>query len=195
MSLIYCKMIYKKKIIGILGFLSFIVSLSFQNAPIINAKTTPPRPDEMKNILFYIQRSINTSAIIYEPNIDEKQDLKTNEPIKIYWINYASDGSIEPLNYIQKKYAYGLDIKVADVEKKSFCFNFVSYKKKLIYLIKSSANNKYSAFIEMGGRIVILKKIFIQIDGGSFWLPKIRYIEINGRDLSKNEDVFEKIIP
>jgi hypothetical protein len=186
---------HKKKLILIFGCLFFLISFGFQDASVLNEKPHPPKPDEIKNILFYIQRSINISAIIYELNVDENQNLNINEPVKIYWINYASDGSIEPLNYIQKKYAYGIEIKAVDVEKKSFCFNFVSYKKKMIYLIKSSVDNKYNAFIEIGGKFVVLKKIFIQIEGGTFWVPKIKYIEIKGKDFTKNEDVYEKIIP
>jgi len=154
-----------------------------------------PKPTGIQNILFYIQRSINISTLNYTLNVDEKGELNITDPIKIYWKNYASDGSEQPLNYIQRKYAYGLEVKMIDKDKKSFCFNFVSYKKKKIYLIKSPVDNKYYSYCEINNKMSILEKIFIQIEGGTFWFPKIKYIEISGKDFSMKEDVLEKIIP
>ena len=170
-------------------------SLSFKDLPGKKEKTETSRPEEIINLLFYIQRSINKSAIIYELNLNEREELNIREPVKIYWKNYATDSSTQALNYIQKKYAYGIEMKMINTEKKTFCFNFVSYRKKQIYLIKSPADNKYRAFCEIAGRFVILRKIFIQIEGGTFWMPKIKYIEINGNDILKNEEISEKIIP
>jgi hypothetical protein len=177
-----------------LGVLILIVT-GFQNKLYVKDKKEFPKPDKINNLLFYVQRTININTIIYELNLNEKQELNINDPIKMYWIDYAIDGKIEPLNYIQKKYAYGLDIKMIDSQKKSFCFNFVSYKKKPIYLVRSGVDNKYSAYCEINKKLIIIKRIFIQIEGGSFWVPKIKYVEVSGKDFSKNEDVVERIIP
>ncbi len=43
--------------------------------------------------------------------------------------------------------------------------------------------------------MVTLDRIFIQIEGGSFWVPHVRYIDISGKDLAKNEEVAERVIP
>ncbi|HTA63162.1 MAG TPA: DUF4833 domain-containing protein [Bacteroidia bacterium] len=153
-----------------------------------------PKP-EKTNMLFYVQRTFNINTLVYELNLDEKQLLNEVEPIKIYWINYATNKSTESLNYIQRKYAYGLDIKLIDAEKKSYCFNFVSYKKKKLYLLKSPVDSKYHVFCDISGKTVALDRIFIQIEGGSFWVPKVRYIDISGKDLAKNEEVAERVIP
>ena len=173
----------------------FLLSASFQKSFSKERKKELPAPEKINNILFYIQRSINISVINYVLNMDENGELNVIEPIKAYWKNYASDGSIEPLNYIQRKFAYGIEIKMLDTDKKSFCFNFVSYKKKKIFLIKSLVDNKYQAICEMNNKMTILDRIFIQIEGGSFWVPKIKYIEIRGKNISKNEEEVERIIP
>jgi hypothetical protein len=173
----------------------FFISSGFHAQPSKREKEKVSGPGDIKNILFYVQRSINISALIYELNLNEKEELNVKEPVKIYWKNYATDSSTQGLNYIQKKYAYGIDLKMIDAEKKTFCFNFVSYKKKLIYLVRSPIDNKYRAFCDITGKLVALTKIFVQIEGGSFWFPKIKYIEVSGKDLSKDEEVMEKIIP
>ena len=178
---------------------SFSVVFSFfcsaQKIENLNGRNEVSRRETVKNQLFYIQRSINSSVIYYVLNTDNKEGVNLSEPVKMYWKNYASDGSTEPLNYVQRKYAYGLEIKMLDQDKKSFCINFVSYKKKKIYLIKSPIENKYNALIDINGKMAILDEIYIKIEGGTFWVPKIRYIDVKGRDFSKNEEVTERIIP
>ncbi len=154
-----------------------------------------PKPAGIKNLLFYVQRTFNINTLIYSLNFNDKEELNEKEPIKIYWINYSKDGSIEGLNFIQRKYAYGVDIKMIDTLKKSYCFNLVSYKKKQIYLIKSAVDNKYQAFSYINNRLLVLNRVFIQIEGGTFWSPNVKYIEITGRDPIKNEEVIERVIP
>jgi len=181
----------------VLGFLLLLFA-SFTNDPGNGGdkeKKVFPKPDKISNMMFYVQRTFNTNTIIYELNVDEKQNLNEAEPIKMYWINYSTNNSIEPLNYIQRKYAYGIELKLIDAEKKSYVFNFVSYKKKKLYLLKSPIDNKYHVFCDINNKAVALDRIFIQIEGGSFWVPHVKYIDISGKDLGKNEEVAERVIP
>jgi len=178
----------------ILGML-FLMFLGFCNESEAQEKKVFPKPEKTKNFLFYVQRTLNTNTLIYELNADEKGQVDMEDPIKIYWKNYAGNGKTEPLNYIQRKYAYGLEVKMIDAAKKTFCFNFVSYKKRQLYLIKSALDNKYDAFILLNNKLVILNSVFIQIEGGTYWVPKIKYVEIKGKDIYSNEEVVERIIP
>ena len=135
------KLIWVFKMCLLFFFAGFglLLSLNFKNAH-INEKKNEFFPDRLRsedNELFCIQRSINTSLIIYELNENENGELDELKPINIYWKNLATDSSIQPLNYIQKKCAYGLNIKVLDVVKKTYYFNFVSYKMKTFYLARS----------------------------------------------------------
>lgn len=183
-------MISKLRILFFLGvafclFTGFVV-LQSDNFPI---------PNGFKNMLFYVQRSINKNTIVYELNLNSRDEIDLIEPIKMFWVNYEKGNEIEPLNYIQKKYAYGLNFHVIDAEKKSFYFNFVSYKKKNLYLINSVQDKKYHIFYYKENALVMVERIYVHIEGGSFWTPKVKYIQIFGRDPIKNEPVLEKIIP
>lgn len=144
-------------------------------------------------MLFYVQRSLNKNTLIYQLNTSESNEIIESDPIHVYWINYAGDGGVESLNYIQRKYAYGIDIQLLDKEKKTFSFNFVSYKKQVLYLIKSS-DKKYHVFSYFNHRLMLVNRIYIHIEGGSFWTPKVKYIEVFGKDPIKNEELTEKII-
>jgi hypothetical protein len=181
--------------------LFFLISIEFTAQSVKSTEKTKekekkefPKPN-VKNMLFYVQRTFNINTLIYALNTNEKDELDEKNPIKIYWINYTKDGSTESLNFIQRKYAYGIEIKMVDSLKKAYAFNFVSYKKKQIFLIKSAADNKYEAFMYLGTRLILLQRIFIQIEGGSFWTPKVRYLEVTGKDPIKGEEVIERIIP
>jgi len=188
------KMRVSLKSLLVLGIM-FLLFTSFINDPSGKEKKVFPKPERTKSLLFYVQRTFNTNTLMYEINEDATGQLDIKEPIKIHWVNYATNGSSEGLNYIQRKYAYGLDIKLTDAEKKSYVFNFVSYKKKQLYLIKSLTENRYDVYMEINHKLVVLNSIFIQIEGGSFWVPKVKYLEVTGKDVTKGEEVVERIIP
>ena len=193
-TLLFYLMIFKSKILILfVGILFFFTG--FQNAKGDKDKKDFPKPEGIKHLLFYVQRTVNINTLIYELNMTDKDELNVKDPIKTYWINYVNGGGKEPLNYIQRKYAYGIDVKLIDPEKKSYVFNFVSYKKKQLFLIKSPTDGKYYAFINLNNKLLTLSKVWIQIEGGAFWTPKIKYIEVTGRDPAKNEEVIERIIP
>ncbi len=152
-----------------------------------------PVPKGIKNLLFYVQRSFNKNTLIYQLNINEKNELNESEPISVFWMNYAGKGDLEQLNYIQRKYAYGINVHQIDKEKKKYSFHFVSYKKQILYLIETN-DNKFHVFGYFNNHLLIVNRIFVQIEGGSFWTPKVKYIEIFGKDPAKNEELVEKII-
>lgn len=154
-----------------------------------------PVPTGINNMLFYVQRSLNKNTIIYQLNTNKDGEVNEEEPIKIYWVNYAGKGDSEPLNYIQRKYAYGVSVRLIDAEKKTFSFNFVSYKKQVLYLIKSPVDKKYKVLSYFNNKLVIVNHVYIHIEGGAFWTPKVRYIDVSVKDPIKNEDFTERVIP
>jgi len=137
-----------------------------------------PKPDGISNLLFYVQRTINTNTIIYELNVNSEGNINEKNPVKVYWLNFENQKSISPLTYIQRHYAYGLSLKNTDKEKGIYTLNFVSYKKRDFFLIKSH-DGKYRVYAEVNNKFLALNKIFVQIDGGSFWFPNVKQIEVS----------------
>ncbi|MFN8165723.1 MAG: DUF4833 domain-containing protein [Bacteroidia bacterium] len=159
--------------------------------PVVKSFPTPPAND---NSLFYVQRSKNTNSIIYEVNRMPDGTPNPQEPVKIYWIRYASDSAIEDLSYIQSKYAYGLTSRPYGGQKNAYVLQFVSYSKKTLYLLPES-NGKYGMFTNINGKLCELKKVFIMISGGSFWFPSIDYVELTGKDPASQMTVVERFVP
>jgi hypothetical protein len=148
-----------------------------------------PIPTGNSNLLFFIQRDPNINTLIYELNI-KNGALNEEEPVHVFWIRYAEKGQHDDLNYIQRNFAYGVKSKM--INKENYEIHFVSYKKKTMYLRKST-DNKFYIFTDINKKQAILKQVFIRVNGGSFWLPNIEYVELKGVDPITGVEVVERM--
>ena len=151
-----------------------------------------PTPPESVNRLFYVQRSPNSNTIIYELNNEGRGKLDPENPIHVYWLRYADKGQKEELNYIQRKFAYGLITKPLNNDQ--YEIRFVSYKKFPLTLMKTD-DGKYHIFATIEQKQIILNRIFIKIEGGSFWLPNVVYVELKGADPSTGREITTRFKP
>ena len=175
-----------------LFILLLISESSSEDNKLLKVFPVPPTND---NSLFYIQRSKNTNAIIYELNRSQDGNPDPINPIHIYWIRYASDSTKEELSYIQSKYAYGMTVRPYGGQKNSFVMQFVSYDKKTLYLLPTNTPKKYAVYTNINGKLSELKKAFIKLNGGTFWFPTIEYIDMIGKDPSTQQTVTERFLP
>jgi Domain of unknown function (DUF4833) len=150
-----------------------------------------PTPGDNVSRLFFVQRSPNTNTIIYELN-NVDGHLDPENPIHVYWIRYADKGEKEELNYIQRKFAYGLITRQTGTDQ--YDVRFVSYKKFPLTLMKTG-DGKYHIFATIAQKQMMLNRIFIQIEGGSFWLPNVIYVELKGTDPSTGREITERFKP
>ncbi|TKG96952.1 DUF4833 domain-containing protein [Puteibacter caeruleilacunae] len=88
-----------------------------------------PVPEKKANHLFYIQRTVNTNTIMYTANFDAEGRLKKDEPVKVFWINYADDGGQSELNALEKKFAYGVKHNARNDDFNEFELKLAAYSK------------------------------------------------------------------
>ena len=150
-----------------------------------------PVPPESVSRLFFIQRSPNANTIIYELN-DKDGRLDPENPIHVYWLRYADKGQKEELNYIQRKFAYGLTTKPLGNDQ--YDVRFVSYKKFPLTLMKAG-DGKYHIFATIEQKQMILSRIFVKIEGGTLMLPNVVYVELKGTDPVTGKDILERFKP
>ena len=93
---------------------------------------------------------------------------------------------------MQRKFAYGIESKTLDNEE--FELQFVSYKKLPLTLKKIDSDQKYHVFVNVNQKRIQVEKIFVRIEGGSFWLPNVKYAEVTGIDASSNQKITERIV-
>ncbi|GAB4448621.1 MAG: hypothetical protein OHK0036_04340 [Bacteroidia bacterium] len=167
----------------ILQYLTLLI-FALTSSSFVNANLTNPELIKDKKVLFKIQRSKDANEVYYTVNVDKNGQLDVHNPIQVFWVKYYKDGTkIEPLTWVQKKFAYG--INYIHIDKTYAVFQFVSYPKRQL-IVKKSTNGQFNVYVMSNNKWVILEKIFVQIDGGTFWLPNIPKVEIYGRDPAFN---------
>lgn len=182
-----------KRIFPILMFITFFVSASFaQGSELSNPSPIKfPTPRGIANQLFYLQRDPNVNTLVYALNIDDEGMLDNTQPVLAYWIRYGENGEKKGLSYIQRKFAYGIEAKMID--KDQYELRFVSHKKLPLYLVKSPDDKKYHVYVTVNNKKLQLDRIFLRIEGGTFWLPNVKYVELRGINQGTKTLVTERI--
>jgi len=162
------------------------ISLGLVSIGILPAKAQDPSPlnfpvpKNISNQLFYLQRDPNTNTIICQLNVDHNGEVNNENPVNVFWMRYGDQGEKKELGYIQRKFAYGIQTK--NLGKGQFELRFAARKNLPMYLNKSAADKKYHVFVTVNNKKVQIERIFLRIEGGSFWLPNVKYVEIKGLD-------------
>lgn len=147
-----------------------------------------PNPPIPPNHLFYLQRTPNKNTIMCELNYSSGK-LDDDDPVHVYWLRYTEQGQKQELSFIQRKFAYGMKSrKLADNKYEIY---FVSYKKFKMQL-GTGADKKYHVFATINNKESILTKIYLHINGGSFWSPNVEYVEVTGIDPASGQVVKER---
>lgn len=160
---------------------------------IADPQDTFPVPSGNPNQLFYLQRTTNTNTIVCELNYDKNGQLNEESPVHVFWIRYPEGGMRKELNYIQRVFAYG--IKASPQGNGTYKLHFVSYRKQTLWLMPSQKDNKYHVYATINQKQAQLSRIFIKVDGGSFWSPNIVYMEMKGVDVATGKEVMERFKP
>ncbi|GAA4090508.1 DUF4833 domain-containing protein [Mucilaginibacter panaciglaebae] len=161
-----------------------------QKPPLIDEDRFPTPADNIQR-LFYLQRLPNSNTLIYELNAPNGH-LNEDEPVHPYWLRYAEKGQREELSYIQRKFAYGVVSK--KLPNNQYDVRFVSYKKFPMLLMKAN-DGKYHIFATIAQKQMMVNRIFVKIEGGSFWVPNIVYVEFKGTDPNTGREIAERFKP
>jgi len=154
---------------------------------------TFPVPSGNPNQLFYIQRTTNTNTIVYELNLNSKGVPDEENPVHVFWIKYAEDKQKHELNYIQRVFGYG--IKSQPLGNGNYKLHLVSYKKQSLFLMLSPRDKKYHIYATVNQKEMILNRIFAKVEGGTFWVPNVVYIEMKGIDPNSLKEMKERFKP
>ena len=153
---------------------------------------TLPVPKNIKNMLFYVQRDPNSNTVIYELNLNSNGKLNEKEPVKIYWVRYAEKGIRQDLNYFQRKLAYGLNVN--KISQDNYELKFVCYSKLIFNLSKDAAGN-FQVYTTINNNKAILNRVFARINGGTFWVPNVVYVDLFGTEVISGKKFTSRIKP
>ena len=142
--------------------------------PAMPPTTVFPVPSGVANQLFYLQRDPNTNTVIYQLNVNSAGKLDEDEPVNVFWIRYDEHGERKDLNFIQRKFAYGLSAEKLAADK--YELKFAAYNKVRFFLLRSATDKAFHVYTTIGGKQMQLERVFLRIEGGTFWVPNVKYI-------------------
>lgn len=171
----------------LVGFPSFAQKIVPYDGPF-------PEPAPNKNMLFYLQRSIDRNTVIYEVNFEPSGDLNTKDPVKVYWIDFESGAKKSSLTFVQSKFAYGIETMLLNEAKGIYQLALVSYKKIKLYLTPVGKRH-YQVHTTIANKQAVLDRVFVNITGGTYFKPVISFIELDGKDLKTGALLSEQIKP
>ena len=153
-------------------FFTILTSFGQENYPI---------PPKSENRLFYIQHSNNHNTFVYDA-IFSGSNFDLKKPVNSYRIVYTDGGVKKPLTEIQKKMAYGLDIKKTGNNIFEM-YLAVSKDVKLVLFLNEKGQPKVWTIIN--NKKIILSRIFVQIKKGSSSLkPAVENVIFEGTDFT-----------
>lgn len=139
--------------------------------------------------LFIIAHNKNANVVRYEANTGPDGKLNPAMPVKAYWLMLSEDGRKKELTSFDKK-AYGF-ICTYDKNKGVYKLAIKSFKKRIINIVPG--NKQFEAQIAINGKQSYLKKVYIDA-AHAFVVPKVRYMELFGKDVITEKQNYEKIV-
>lgn len=161
---------------------------SKQLALILPDYPIPPKSDTM---LFYLQRSNNSNTVVYEANLRRSGELNQDNPVKVYWIRYNTNGKRRALKTTERLFAFGVESE--RIRRNEFRVHLVSYeeRKARVFIDK---DGRPRATMKVAGRQAILRWAYVTVDTGGV-TPSVEKVDLFGEDLATGKMLHERITP
>ena len=62
-------------------------------------------------------------------------------------------------------------------------------------LMQSPKDNKYHVYATITQKQSILNRLFLKVEGGTFWSPNVVYMEMKGIDVATGKETVERFKP
>ena len=159
-----------------------------QAKPRASSKASPRQPPPRRGTqpLFIIERNKNANVVHYDAQLTADGKLDPKGPVIAYWVMLAKDGRRQNLTWIEKKMAYGMNIK-PDPSVDGYQMTIVAATQRSITVKK--VDSAVRAEIVIDGRPAILEKMYIDASGRT-----VHYLELYGKDVQTGEKRFEKVM-
>jgi len=156
-----------------------------------NLRPEFPVPKE-PNMLFYIQRSVNSNTVIYAARVDGQGRLDQSEPIDVYWRWYNVDGHRKSLNFIERAMAYGVSLdRHPTTHPNAVAFKVAALPERKLLLERDNRGTP-EALIQIGSSLARLVYVYLQVDDGGL-MPDVTSIDLFGIDTLSGKALHEHV--
>lgn len=151
-----------------------------------------PVPNE-PNMLFYIERSVNSNTVVYAANLDSHGRIDPDAPVNAYWRWYNIDGHRKPLIFIERMLAYGVKSITHSGPHGAITFKVAAVPERTIVL-DLDGHGRPEALMQSDGRWVKVVYVYLEVDDSGL-LPDVTALDIFGIDKRTGKPLREHIIP
>jgi len=151
-----------------------------------------PVPNE-PNMLFYIERSVNSNTVVYAAHIDSRGHIDPDAPVDAYWRWYNVDGHRKPLNLIERLMAYGVRPAGHGGPGGAVAFKVVALPQREIFVVQDK-EGRPEAVVQFGNRWTKLVYVYLHVDDSGL-VPKVTAMELFGIDKLTGKPLQEHVIP
>ena len=162
----------------------FFVAAAAASLTLLPALTA--RAEELTS-LFQIERSKNANEIHYAAQVAKDGTLAPKEPIAAFWVMKAEDGRREGLSFMERKMAYGFDVKPRGAE---WDLKLVAAPERPIKLM--NVNGRWRAHTLLSGKPAYLQRIFIKTTEGGV-VPTVISVDLFGEDVATGKPIQEHV--
>ncbi len=127
-----------------------------------------------RQFLFKIERTRDADEVYYDVNLCVDGSLQTENPVNVYWVRHTGDGRHDPLTWMQKRYAYGLNI--LERSKDKVVFQFVSYD-KMTFVVQRDHQGNFKVYTTNGHKSEV-RSIRVIFEPGTLLIPAIEKVEL-----------------
>ncbi len=139
--------------------------------------------------LFFIERNMDKNIVVYDANILANGKINVENPVDVYWVQLAKDGSRSELNFIERKIAYGYNFEPSALG--SVYVTIKAFTKRKILLLPDSKGN-VKPIIKISNIDAHLTRIYVNAKPKLY--TTVNYIELFGTDVRNGKPVYEKIL-
>lgn len=151
-----------------------------------------PVPDE-PNMLFYIERSVNSNTVVYAAHLDVHGRIDPEAPVDAYWRWYNVDGHRKPLNFIERMMAYGVNSVAHGGPGGAVTFKVAALPERKLVLDLDSHGHP-EALMRFGSRWARLDYVYLVVDDSGM-LPSVTAMDILGFDKLTGKPLKEHVVP
>lgn len=157
----------------------------------VQASMPVQRPDFPKpsdpNMLFYVQRSMNSNTVVYAANFRADGTLDPRKPIEAFWRRFNTTGERKALGFMEDRLAYGVRAKrIRDGE---FEVRLVAYPERTM-VVRQAGPHTVTVEMRMGSHVVRPVYVYVELDEGGM-IPSVTGLKFFGQDVANGQAVIE----
>jgi hypothetical protein len=144
------------------------------------------------NLIFYVQRSLNSNTIVYTARLDGEGRIDPSQPVDVFWRRFNDEGERKELSSLEYEVAFGVKARAVSGQPGVFKVRVVSYRERPALLRMVDGKPRLEA--KVAGVPCRLDHAYLEVDE-SGRIPSVTRVDLYGYALATGKLVKESFTP